>query len=82
LGFIPCHNSYGVISTDRDGALFSVKVVVSKALSLKYNGNFIDDTFDPTMSNKVDFISRTLHTPMVFREIQVYGTIPQLLGVC
>jgi hypothetical protein len=30
---------------------------------------------------KFDFISRTLHTPMVFREIQVYGTIPQLLGV-
>jgi hypothetical protein len=38
---------------DHGGALFSVKVVVSKALSLKYNGNFIDDTFDPTMSNKV-----------------------------
>jgi hypothetical protein len=53
LGFIPCHNSYGVISTDHDGALFSVKVAVSKALSLKYNGSFIDNTFDPTMSNKV-----------------------------
>jgi hypothetical protein len=53
FGFIPCHNSYGVISTDHDGALFSVKEVVPKALSLKYNGSFIDDTFDPTMSNKV-----------------------------
>jgi hypothetical protein len=38
---------------DNDGAIFSVKVVVSKALSLKYNGSFIDDPFDPTMSNKV-----------------------------
>jgi hypothetical protein len=53
LGFIPCHNSYGVISTDLGGAFFSVKAVVSKDLSLKYNGSFIDDTFDPTMSNKV-----------------------------
>ena len=26
------------------------------------------------------YISRTLHTPMVFREMQVYGTIPQLSG--
>jgi hypothetical protein len=38
---------------NHDGTLFSVKVVVSKALSLKYNGSFIDDTFDPMMSNKV-----------------------------
>jgi hypothetical protein len=38
---------------DHDGALFSVKVVVSKPLSLKHNGSFIDATFDPTMSNKV-----------------------------
>jgi hypothetical protein len=38
---------------DHDGTLFSVKEVDSKALSLKYNGSFIDDTFDPTMSNKV-----------------------------
>jgi hypothetical protein len=28
-------------------------VVVSKPLSLKHNGSFIDATFDPTMSNKV-----------------------------
>jgi hypothetical protein len=38
---------------DRDGALFSVKEGVSKALSFKYNGSFIDNTFDATMSNKV-----------------------------
>jgi hypothetical protein len=38
---------------DHDGALFSVKAIVSKALSLKYNDSFIDDTFDPTMSHKV-----------------------------
>jgi len=31
LGFIPCHNAYGVDSTDYDGALFSVKAIVSKA---------------------------------------------------
>jgi hypothetical protein len=66
----------------RDGALFSVKAAVSKALSLKYNGSFIGDTFDPTMQRKFDFISQTFHTPMVFQEIQVHGTIPQLLGVC
>jgi hypothetical protein len=29
LGFFPLHKSYGVISTDLDGALFSVKVAVS-----------------------------------------------------
>jgi hypothetical protein len=28
LGFIPCHNKYGVISADYDGTLFSVKAVV------------------------------------------------------
>jgi hypothetical protein len=67
---------------DHDGALFSVKAAVSKALSLKYNGSFMDYTFDPTMSKKFDLISRTLHTPMVFWEIQVYGTIHQLLGIC
>jgi len=32
LGFTPNHNFHGVISTDQDGALFSVKAVVSKAL--------------------------------------------------
>jgi hypothetical protein len=31
LGFYPFHNSYGVVSTDLDHALFSVKAVVSKA---------------------------------------------------
>jgi hypothetical protein len=42
LGFIPCHNSYGVISRDNDGIFSNVKVVAFIALS-----------FDPTMSNKV-----------------------------
>jgi hypothetical protein len=32
---------------------FSVKAAVPKASSLKYNGNFKDNTFDPMMSNKV-----------------------------
>jgi hypothetical protein len=38
---------------DHDGTLFSVKAVVTKALSLKYNGSFIDNTFDLMMLNKV-----------------------------
>jgi hypothetical protein len=53
LGFIPCHNSYGVISTDNDGIFSNVKAVVFIALSLKHNESFVNDTFDPTMSNKV-----------------------------
>jgi hypothetical protein len=52
LGFIPYHNSYGVISTDYDGARFGVKAVVSKSLSFKYNGSFVDHTFDLTISNR------------------------------
>ena len=35
LGFIPNHDLYGVISTDHDGAIFSVKAVVAKALIFK-----------------------------------------------
>ena len=31
LDFLPNHSSYGVISTDLDGALFNVNVVVSNA---------------------------------------------------
>jgi hypothetical protein len=38
---------------DHDGTLFSVKAINPKALSLKYNDKFIDDTFDQTISNKV-----------------------------
>ena len=30
LAFAPYHNTYGVDSTDYDGALFSVKAIVSK----------------------------------------------------
>src|SRR3954470_8546269 len=58
LGFYP---KPGVISTDQDGALFSVNVVVSKAFNLlKHNGSFINNTFDPTMSNKISLqISNT-----------------------
>jgi hypothetical protein len=53
LGLIPCHNSYGVISRDNDGIFSNVKAVVFIALSLKHNDSFVNDTFDPTMSNKV-----------------------------
>ena len=31
LGFLPNHNSYGVVSKDLDGALFKVNVAVSNA---------------------------------------------------
>ena len=31
LGFFPNHSSYGVVSTDLDGALFNVNEVVSNA---------------------------------------------------
>ena len=31
LGFLPNHNSYGVVSTDLDGALFKVNAAVSNA---------------------------------------------------
>jgi hypothetical protein len=31
LGFFPNHNSYGVVSTDLDGALFKVNAAVSNA---------------------------------------------------
>ena len=67
---------------DHDGALFSVKAVVSKAQSLKYNGSFKMTPLILPCQTGFGNISRTLHTPMVFRETQVYGTIPQLLGVC
>ena len=61
MGFTPNHNFHGVISTDQDGALFSVKAVVSKALIfLKHNGSFINNTSDQTMSHKVSLqISNT-----------------------
>ena len=54
MGFTPNHNSDDVISMDHDGALFSEKAVVSKAFNLlKHNDSFINNTFDPTMLNKV-----------------------------
>jgi hypothetical protein len=31
LGFLPCHNSYGVVSTDLDGSLLRMNATVSKA---------------------------------------------------
>ena len=31
LGFLPNHSSYGVVSTDLDGALFNVNAAISKA---------------------------------------------------
>ena len=40
-----------------------------------------NDTFILPCQTWIEYISQTLHTPMVFREMQVYGTIPQLSGV-
>ena len=40
-----------------------------------------NDTFILPCQTRFEYISRTLHTPMVCRETQVCGTIPQLLGV-
>jgi hypothetical protein len=31
LGFLPCHNSYGVVSTDLEGALLRMNATVSNA---------------------------------------------------
>ena len=40
-----------------------------------------NDTFILPCQTRFEYISRTLHTLMVFREMQVYGTIPQLSSV-
>ena len=30
---------------------------------------------------RFDLISRTYHTPVVYQEMQIHGTIPEILGV-
>ena len=53
LGVLPVHISYGVLSTDFDGTLFSVKPAVSRAQPQNENGRSDWLIIDRTMSNKV-----------------------------
>src|SRR6187399_2479251 len=62
FGFLPNQSSYGVISTDFDGALFKVNAAVSKANPQKDSGKSVRDIIDRTMSNKVRF--RRSDTPL------------------
>ena len=62
LGFLPNHSSYGVISTDLDGALFKVNVAVSRAYPQNDSGKSVRDIIDRTISNKVRL--RRADTPL------------------
>src|SRR3954466_4257526 len=53
LGFFPNHNSYGVVSTDFDGALFKVNAAVSNAYPQNDSGKSVRDIIDRTISNRV-----------------------------
>src|SRR3954466_400992 len=53
LGFFPNHNSYGVVSTDFDGALFKVNAAVSRAYPQNDSGRSVRDIIDRTISNRV-----------------------------
>jgi hypothetical protein len=83
LGFIPCLNSYGVISTDNDDALFSVKAVVSKALFLKYNCSFYRRHLWP-FDVKQSLITSLKHTIHIwcFRKYKSEERFLNFLGVC
>ena len=50
LGFFPNHNSYGVVSTDLDGALFKVNVAVSIAYPQNDSGRSVRDIIDLPLS--------------------------------
>ena len=72
-----------VISKDHDGTILSVKRYSLKHGTSKYNGSFILFTsLILPCPNRFDYVSRTLHTPMEFREAQVVDSIPQHLDVC
>ena len=53
LGVLPVRISYGVLSTDFDGTLFSVKAAVSRAQPQNDNGKSDWLIIDQTMSNRV-----------------------------
>ena len=53
LGFLPNHSSYGVVSTDLDGALFNVNAAVSNAQPQNDSGKSVRDIIDHTICNKV-----------------------------
>ena len=56
LGLFPVHISCGVLSTDFDGTLLSVKAVVSRAYPQNDKGKSDLLIIDRTMSNKVLFL--------------------------
>ena len=56
LGLFPVHISCGVLSTDFDGTLLSVKAAVSRAYPQNYKGKSDFLIIDRTMSNKVRFL--------------------------
>ena len=53
FGFLPNQCSYGVVSTDLDGALFKVNVVVSRAYPQNDSGKSVRDIVDRTISYRV-----------------------------
>ena len=53
LGFLPNHSSYGIVSTDLDGALFRVNAGVSNAKPQNDSGKLIREIIDRIISNKV-----------------------------
>ena len=53
LGSLPNNNSYGVISTDLDGALCNMNATVSNAQPKNDSGKSVRDIIDRTISNKV-----------------------------
>ena len=63
LGVFPVHMSYGVLTTDLDGTLLSVKAVVSRAYPQNDNGRSDWLIIDRTMSNKVQL--RRSDTPFL-----------------
>ena len=56
LGLFPVHISCGVLSTDFDGTLLSVKAAVSRAYPQNDKGKSDLLIIDRTMSNKVLFL--------------------------
>ena len=62
LGFLPNHSSYGVVSTDLDGALFNLSATISNAQPQNDSGQSVRDIIERTISNKVRL--RRSNTPL------------------
>ena len=67
LGFLPNHSSYGVVSTDLDGALFNMNAAVSNAYPENDSGKSVRDSIDRTISNKVRL--RCSDTPLHYNGV-------------